>query len=57
MNDYSIVKSADDNKPTTTDEEDIITILEDMKEPLMYSHTPKGDLFDSFSVANNFVIS
>lgn len=23
----------------------------------MYSHTPKGDLFDSFSVANNFVIS
>lgn len=23
----------------------------------MYSHTAKGDLFDSFSVANNFVIS
>lgn len=51
------MKSADDNKPTTTDEEDIMTILEDMKEPLMYSRTPKGDLFDSFSVANNFVIS
>lgn len=51
--DYSTVKSADD-RPTTTDEEDII---EDMKEPLMYSHTPKGNFLFGFSVAIDFFFS
>lgn len=49
------VKSADD-KPTSTDEEDIITIAEDVKVSLISSHTKKGDSFVCFSVVNNLVI-